>query len=95
MPPRPLLTITTVSELTGIPADVIISKSRRPHVVQARHITMYVMRFRYNMTCRQVAEIFGSEKHGVVLHACMKVNRYMTDPVVKERVEWLMRVVVY
>jgi chromosomal replication initiator protein len=85
------LTIEQIQKLVcdhfDMPVDVLKSKTRKRHIVQARQISMY---FAKNMTGTSLANIgrhFGGRDHSTVIHACQTVNDLMeTDSKFKDKV---------
>ncbi len=63
-----------VSEFYNIPIDLMLSKTRKREIVQARQVAMY---FSKNLTKSSLATIgsrIGGKDHATVLHACRTVN---------------------
>lgn len=64
----------TVCDYFKISPDAIISKTRKREIVQARQITMYLVR---NLTKTSLASIgsqIGGKDHATVIHACNTVS---------------------
>ena len=64
----------TVCDYFKITPDLIVSKTRKREIVQARQITMYLVR---NLTKASLASIgsqMGGKDHATVLHACSTVS---------------------
>ena len=64
----------TVCDYFKITPDIIVSKTRKREIVQARQITMYLVR---NLTKTSLASIgsqMGGKDHATVLHACSTVS---------------------
>ena len=76
-----------VSDHFKMPVELLKSKTRKRHIVQARQITMY---FAKNMTRSSFANIgkhFGGRDHSTVIHACQTVLDLMqTDNKFKSKV---------
>ncbi len=67
----------TVCEYFDLPADALLTKTRKREIVQARQIAMY---FSKNLTKHSLAAIgsqIGDKDHATVLHACKTVNNLM------------------
>ena len=85
------LTIEHIQKLVcdhfDMPVDLMKSKTRKRHIVQARQISMY---FAKNMTKASLANIgkhFGGRDHSTVIHACQTVQDLMeTDNRFKSKV---------
>ncbi|MCF8298303.1 MAG: chromosomal replication initiator protein DnaA [Saprospiraceae bacterium] len=79
-----------VSDYFNLPLELIISKTRKREIVQARQIAMY---FSKKMTKSSLATIglhCGNKDHATVLHACRTVNNLMeTDKQFKNYVDEL------
>ena len=64
----------TVCDYFKITPELIVSKTRKREIVQARQITMYLVR---NLTKTSLASIgsqMGGKDHATVLHACNTVS---------------------
>jgi chromosomal replication initiator protein len=76
-----------VSDHFEMPVDLLKSKTRKRHIVQARQISMY---FAKNLTRSSLANIgkhFGGRDHSTVIHACQTVLDLMqTDNRFKNKV---------
>jgi chromosomal replication initiator protein len=85
------LTIEHIQKLVcdhfEMPVDLLKSKTRKRHIVQARQISMY---FAKNLTRSSLANIgkhFGGRDHSTVIHACQTVLDLMqTDHRFKNKV---------
>jgi chromosomal replication initiator protein len=74
-----------VSLSTGIKVSDICSKSRKAEIVQARHISMYLCRWRTSINLFNIAKLHGKDNHATVIHACtciqndMRVNKKLAN----------------
>ena len=58
--------ITAVCEKYGVSADDLKSKNKSAHVVNARHIAIYLIRTQTNMTLKAIGETFGNRDHSTI-----------------------------
>lgn len=65
---------STVCEYFGIPADVLVSKTRKREIVQARQIAMYLGRSLTANSLTAIGSQIGGKDHATVLHACNTVT---------------------
>ena len=66
---------------------MMISKSRKRQIVQARQIAMYMSRNLINCSLATIGAENGGKDHATVLHACTTVQDLMaTDRVFKQYV---------
>ncbi|MDQ3071983.1 MAG: chromosomal replication initiator protein DnaA [Bacteroidota bacterium] len=83
-----------VSDHFDMPVDLLKSKTRKRHIVQARQISMY---FAKNLTKSSLANIgkhFGGRDHSTVIHACQTVQDLMeTDNRFKSKVQELEKII--
>ncbi len=67
-----------VSESMGIALDLILGSSRKARIVEARHIAMYLMRKKLQLTFPQIAEKFNRKDHTTAIHACKKIEELVS-----------------
>ena len=77
----------TVCEYFNIPKEILISKSRKRQIVQARQIAMYMSRTLVGCSLSSIGAELGGKDHATVLHACNTVTDLMqTDKMFKQYV---------
>ena len=77
----------TVCEYFNIPKEILISKTRKRQIVQARQIAMYMSRTLVGCSLSTIGSELGGKDHATVLHACNTVSDLMsTDKVFKQYV---------
>ena len=83
------LIIKTVCEYFNITRDMVLSKSRKRQIVQARQIAMYECRnLLQNCSLSTIGAELGGKDHATVLHACSTVQDLMsTDKLFRQWVE--------
>ena len=64
-----------VSQLTGIPNEVILSNSRKRTVTNAKQLYAYFLRYKFHLKLKQISGIMNND-HTSVLH-CLKVIENM------------------
>ena len=79
----------TVCQYFNITRDILLSKTRKRPIVQARQIAMYMCRTLLNCSLSTIGAETGGKDHSTVLHACTTVkdlmsidktfNQYVTD----------------
>lgn len=67
--------LTIVSQLTGIPTEVILSNSRKRNVTNAKQLYAYFLRYKFHLKLKQISGIMNND-HTSVLH-CLKVIENM------------------
>ena len=55
----------------------VISESRYPHIVIARHFIAYALRKHYLFTFKQVGNILGNRDHSTIVHATTAIDNYL------------------
>ncbi len=76
-----------VCDYFNISRDVLLSKSRKRAIVQARQIAMYMSRNLINCSLATIGSEIGGKDHATVLHACNTVSDLMqTDRTFKQYV---------
>ena len=90
------LILHTVCEYFNITRDMMLSKSRKRNIVQARQIAMYECRnLISNCSLSTIGSELGGKDHATVLHACNTVQDLMsTDKLFRQWVEDIERMVV-
>ena len=73
------LIVDTVCEYFNITRDILLSKSRKRQIVQARQIAMYECRNLIpNCSLSTIGSELGGKDHATVLHACTTVQDLMS-----------------
>lgn len=77
-----------VSQLTGIPNEVILSNSRKRSVTNAKQLYAYFLRYKFHLKLKQISGIMNND-HTSVLH-CLKVienMKFIKDDAVLKYIE--------
>jgi len=61
----------------NLPLDMLLSKSRKREIVQARQIAMYLSKFHTRESLQNIGRKIGNRDHATVLHACKTVSNLM------------------
>ena len=78
---------TVVCEYFNISREMLLSKTRKRQIVQARQIAMYMSRNMINCSLSTIGSEIGGKDHATVLHACTTVSDLMsTDKTFKQYV---------
>ena len=80
--------LKTVCDYFDLTRDMLLSKSRKRQIVQARQIAMYLARtYITNISLSAIGSEIGGKDHATVLHACSTVQDLMdTDKVFRQYV---------
>lgn len=65
---------SAVGEYYGFPVDLLISKSRKTDVVQARQVGFYLARLITKRSYPEIGRRMGKFDHSTVIHACRRVE---------------------
>ena len=77
----------TVCSYFGITRDLMLSKTRKREIVQARQIAMYLGRSLTKVSLAAIGAQIGGKDHATVLHACNTVSDLIsTDRTFKQYV---------
>jgi chromosomal replication initiator protein len=77
-----------VAESFGIEPDVLVGKSRKRPIVDARQVAMHFCKQLTHLSLEAIGNRFGGRDHSTVIHACRAVQaRIDTDPAFKIQVE--------
>lgn len=91
-PLNPQLIISIVGERCGIPTREILGEKRRPDLVQARQLAMYLCRELLGHSYPVIGKIFGGKDHSTVMHGVKKIKQLQdTDRLVHSMVTELTR----
>lgn len=75
-----------VSNFYHVPAEDLLSRSRKQEIVQARQIIMYLAKKFTNNSFKSIGAHFNGKDHTTVMHSCQTVkNRLETDPAYREK----------
>ena len=84
-----------VCEYFNITLDMLLSKTRKRQIVQARQIAMYLSRNLINCSLSTIGAEIGGKDHATVLHACSTVGDLMaTDKTFKQYVNDIEKIIV-
>lgn len=77
----------TVCNYFGIQPDILVSKTRKREICQARQIAMYLSRNHTKNSLSTIGSLIGGKDHATVLHSCNTVCNLMdTDRVFRQYV---------
>lgn len=68
----------TVCDYFNISREMLLSKSRKRRIVQARQIAMYLCRSFISCSLATIGSELGGKDHSTVLHACQQVSDLMS-----------------
>lgn len=71
---NPLKIIDIISSHFHIPAAHLVGKSRKKHIVEARHVLMYILRQELGLTTNKIGELIGGRDHTTIMHGVEKVT---------------------
>ncbi len=75
----PAIVLETASKLFDFPLEDLCGPARKRPLVDARQITMYVMRELTELSYPSIGEQFGGRDHTTVLHAVQKITGQMKE----------------
>jgi len=78
-PITPALVLETACKMFAIPLEDMCGPARKRPLVDARQITMYVMRELTELSYPSIGEQFGGRDHTTVLHAVNKITTQMKE----------------
>lgn len=91
-PLSPQLIISIVGERCGIPTREILGEKRRPDLVQARQLAMYLCRELLGHSYPVIGKLFGGKDHSTVMHGVKKIKQLQdTDRLIHSMVTELTR----
>lgn len=77
----------TVAEQLGIPYNVLMSKTRKQEIAEARQVAMYLAKKLTRNSLKIIGMHFGGRDHSTVIHACKVIeNRIKLDRAFSNRV---------
>jgi chromosomal replication initiator protein len=77
-----------VSDFYNITVEDLIGKKRHSKYILPRHISMYLIKSRYNIPYKTIGSLFGDRDHSTVLAACEKIeNELKQDHSLKLAIE--------
>jgi len=66
-----------VSDFYGITVEDLIGKKRHAKYILPRHISMYLIKAKYDIPYKTIGSLFGDRDHSTVLAACEKIENEM------------------
>lgn len=83
--------VAAVAAEVGTSRQELLSRNRRPAVVRARHLAMYLARELTDASLPDIGRAFGGRNHTTVLHAVRRVERdQVRDPETRTAVQSLL-----
>jgi chromosomal replication initiator protein len=83
---------TEVANTFSITVDELIGKKRNESYTLPRHIAIYLMREKYNLTYKDIARLFGGRDHSTIISSIKNIERLiLTDQKVKETIDIINR----
>jgi len=77
-----------VCDYFGIPIDLVLSKTRKREIVQARQVAMFFSKSLTKSSLTTIGSRIGGKDHATVLHACKTVNNLIeTDKQFRLQIE--------
>jgi chromosomal replication initiator protein len=78
--------IETVILFLGVKKDSLKEKSRLRHIVEARQISMFLIKKHTNLSLTEIGNLFGGRDHTTSIHSINKVQDMIdTEPQFKQR----------
>lgn len=71
--------LTEVAKGLNLKADDVLGGKRRPDLVLARQIAMYVCRQKLGLSYPELGRAFGGRDHSTVIHAIKKINKLLVS----------------
>ncbi len=82
--------LVLVARYFELSLDDLISPSRKREIVQARQVTMYLLRSELQLSFANIGALFGGRDHATVMHSVEKIERLVqSDDAVQSAVESL------
>ncbi len=77
-----------VSDVFGVPRELITGKTRKAQVMRARHAFVYVARVKLNVPYKKLGRALGGRDHSTIIHSYEQGKfLFYTDPRFRENVE--------
>jgi chromosomal replication initiator protein len=70
---------TAVADSFGVPARSLLDQDRRPPIVMARQVAMYLARELTDESLPAIGQAFGGRNHSTVLNAVRRIARAIED----------------
>ena len=75
----PNIVINEVALNYGLTPQSVKSKSRKQNITHARHICVYVLREKFNMTFEEIGKYFGDRSHTTIMDSYNKVGKLVKE----------------
>lgn len=76
---NPSLIISTVCKWYGVKEDMVKGKSRLRNLTTVRHVCMYILRNKYNMSLVDIGSHFSNRDHTTVMNAISNVEKLINS----------------
>ena len=84
--------ISVVANFYNINSIDILGAGRSAKIVLPRHIVMYILKNKYNLTYQKIGAILNGKDHTTVMNGCMRIeNEIKTNEELKMAVESIMK----
>jgi len=74
-PPSPEVIMKVVCDYFNLSPQELSSKKKVPHLVQARHLAMYLVREECHLPVKEIGRLFGGRDHSTVLQGCRRISK--------------------
>ena len=84
--------LSIIANMYNISVYDICDKSRNAKHVLPRHITMYILKTRYNLTYKKIGDILNGRDHTTIMNGCNKIETEMkTNEELKMAIESIIK----
>ena len=84
--------ISVVANFYNVNTIDILGASRKEKLVLPRHIVMYILKNKYDLTYTNIGKILNGKDHTTIMNGCMKIeNEMKTNEELKLAVEMIMK----
>ncbi len=74
---NPKSIISSICKWYGVKEEFVIGKTRLKEIANVRHICMYVLREKYNISLKEIGSYFSNRDHTTVMSAVEKISKSM------------------
>ena len=83
----PGLILNAVADYFHVTPDSLKAKKREPKLIQARQITIYLLREKTNCPLEDIGRLLGGRDHSTILRGYQKISGLVdSDPVIQNKV---------
>ena len=71
--------INTICQSTELTRELLFSRTRKSHIVEARQLAFYILRNHTNLSLNEIGRLCGGKDHTTVIHGYNVIHNQLTS----------------